>query len=314
MVAIVCFFSVGYAAFSSNFLVSGKGTIIEAPITIDELREKKCNAVKDDGLYIDTYEDGRCIYKGANPDNFISFNNELWRIISIDNDNSLKIIRNESIGTMAFDSQGFRDNSSNGSGGTYCFNSSFGCNAWAKSDNFINISYNGTVLKDSEINSYLNQTYYNSLLQYSKSIIQIGNWSIGPVTIDNNNLSTQIELENSIKWNGNVGLISVSEALRANSNAVSCGTLVSSYENRVICKDTNYLVPTSGRIWTISPVNSISGINYSAGGVNRLTYEGNVGNAYAYSTDVDVRPVVYLNASIRLNGKGTEQKPYIIVS
>lgn len=41
MAAVVCFFSVGYAAFSSNFLVSGKGTIIEKSIAIDELKDKK---------------------------------------------------------------------------------------------------------------------------------------------------------------------------------------------------------------------------------------------------------------------------------
>ena len=41
-------------------------------------------------------------YIGADPDNYIEFNNELWRIIGIF-DGQLKIIRNESLGGMAWD-------------------------------------------------------------------------------------------------------------------------------------------------------------------------------------------------------------------
>ena len=41
------------------------------------------------------------IYQGENPNNYIIFNNELWRIISKEK-NIIKIIRNESIGNMLF--------------------------------------------------------------------------------------------------------------------------------------------------------------------------------------------------------------------
>ena len=36
-----------------------------------------------DGLYQDEYESGRYFYKGANPNNYITFNNETWRILSV---------------------------------------------------------------------------------------------------------------------------------------------------------------------------------------------------------------------------------------
>ena len=57
-----------------------------------------------DGLYTDEYEEGKYTYKGVNPNNYITFNNEMWRIISIGADNTLKIMRNESIDNMSFDS------------------------------------------------------------------------------------------------------------------------------------------------------------------------------------------------------------------
>jgi len=53
-----------------------------------------------DGLY--EKEKGLYVYKGTNPDNYFYFNDELWRIMYINN-NSIKIIRNSSIGDMAFD-------------------------------------------------------------------------------------------------------------------------------------------------------------------------------------------------------------------
>ena len=40
---------------------------------------------KGDGLYADEYEEGKYTYKGANPNNYVTFNNEKagWRIVSI---------------------------------------------------------------------------------------------------------------------------------------------------------------------------------------------------------------------------------------
>ncbi|MCI9110698.1 MAG: hypothetical protein HFH47_02660 [Bacilli bacterium] len=53
-----------------------------------------------EGLY--DGENGFYVYKGRNPDNYIYFNNKLWRIMSIDK-NTIQIIKNDSIGDMAFD-------------------------------------------------------------------------------------------------------------------------------------------------------------------------------------------------------------------
>lgn len=59
-----------------------------------------------DGLYEDEYEPGKYIFKGRNPNNYITFNGENagWRILSVEADGTIKIIRNESIGNMSWSS------------------------------------------------------------------------------------------------------------------------------------------------------------------------------------------------------------------
>ena len=56
-----------------------------------------------DGLYEDSYEAGRLIYRGQNPDNYITFNGETWRIIAKETDGTYKIIKNDVLAKRAFD-------------------------------------------------------------------------------------------------------------------------------------------------------------------------------------------------------------------
>ena len=63
-----------------------------------------------DGIYKDEYESGRCVYRGENPNNYIRFNNELWRIIAREADGAYKIVRNEVLPEdMPFDGNDYRD-------------------------------------------------------------------------------------------------------------------------------------------------------------------------------------------------------------
>ena len=48
-----------------------------------------------DGLYADDTRAGRYVYRGSNPDNYIEFNDELWRIVAKEADGTYKIVRNE---------------------------------------------------------------------------------------------------------------------------------------------------------------------------------------------------------------------------
>ena len=93
--------------------------------------------------------DGNVRYMGADPNNYVSFNNELWRIIGVFNVKSsengqpekrLKIIRNQSIGNMVWDS--------------------------ANTNNWTSAS----------LQSYLNGDYYNSIDSASQSLIGDTYW------------------------------------------------------------------------------------------------------------------------------------------
>lgn len=48
-----------------------------------------------DGLYEDQYEERRYVYRGSEPNNYIQFNNELWRIIAKETDGTYKIVRDD---------------------------------------------------------------------------------------------------------------------------------------------------------------------------------------------------------------------------
>ena len=65
---------VGYAAFSTQLSLRAKGNIKEKALSSSDLIKDVVDS--GDGLYKDEYETGRYIYKGANPNNYITFNNE----------------------------------------------------------------------------------------------------------------------------------------------------------------------------------------------------------------------------------------------
>ncbi len=262
-----------------------------------------------DGLYEDEYEPGRYVYKGTNPDNYITFNNELWRIISVEADGAVKIFKERSIRNSAFDTKGYRDSGSNGAGGTYCAQSSNnGCNAWVRSNNFVNGYSKGTVLKDATLNTYLNQTYYSTLSTDTRAIISSYNWKIGPVEKSNLDLAAQIQSENSIIWNGNVGLISVSDFIRANSNSNQCGTLNANENQYGICLPTNYIKPTGSCMLMFQPRES------SYYSIFVLDTVGAVTVSPAFGTGCGIHPVTHLKSDITLSGSGTSDDPYRVVS
>ena len=172
------------------------------------------------GLYADTYEEGRYIYKGANPNNYITFNNETWRIVSVENDGTIKIMRNESIGDRVFDTL-------NGVTQT-------GSNVWSIS----------------QLSSYLNHEYFNDLLDSDKIVAH--DFGVGAVTSGNNNLQAQIESENITKNNNRVGLISVSDYIRTNNNVIECGSFSLINNNKDICENTNWINSLEST-YTINP-------------------------------------------------------------
>jgi len=261
-----------------------------------------------DGLYEDTTMPGNYIYKGRIPNNYITFNNETWRIMSVESDGTLKIIRNESIKKREFDRFGYRDSTSNGAGGTYCANSSTGCNAWAVSDNFTNGTYTGTVLKDAYLNTYLNGEYLESINEDSKYIVN-HNFNVGTPGDENDteDIAIDVTQEALYKWNGKIGLMTITEILKTTSNT-TCTSLNVAYNrlNTSVCSNNNWMWPQTDAVWTISPSPG------TAAGVWIANSRGYAGSYLSNSLTPRVLPALYLTPNITLSGSGTSYDPYTI--
>ena len=187
---------------------------------IDELY-KTCTATTADqiidGLEKDPYE-CRYFFTGATPNNYITFNNETWRIISAECDGTIKIMRDENIGNRAWDSS----NSNN----------------WAR---------------PASLNTYLNGDYYDSLTSTAKGQIVSHDWSIGGIINRNNDLADQVNDENGTTWNGKIALATASEYIRSNSNK-NCGTFSLNFINYRTCRNTTWMFDSSiNNWWTLSP-------------------------------------------------------------
>ena len=272
-----------------------------------------------DGLYEDSTRAGRYVYKGANPNNYITFNNETWRIVAKEADGTYKIVRNELLSEeMPFDTRDYRDSGSNGAGGTYCANSSYGCNAWAANANlvgspaeFTNTTQTGTVLLDSSLNTYLNGTYLSSITTNADKIVNY-NWGVGAVgteanyTDDNDyDAGEFVAEENAYQWNGKIALLSQSDALLATSNEELCGTGMGYVNNVETCGANNYLIIPAEYWWLVSPTSNDS-TNVTNVRDARINDGDNANNSNG------VRPALYLSSDITLSGSGTAGDPYRI--
>lgn len=171
--------------------------------------------IEDNNLEKDPYEN-RYFFTGANPNNYLLFNAEIWRILSIEGDKTIKIIKDDSIGNMAWNTSG--------------------SNTWS----------------NASLKTYLNSTYLdNELNSKAKSLVVSKNFSVGAVTRNNNDLQDQINDENSTTWNGKVALPTLSEYLRTNSNSSNCGTFSSNNMYYSTCKNTTWIY-YHGDWWTLS--------------------------------------------------------------
>ena len=279
-----------------------------------------------DGLYEDQYESGRYIYRGQSPNNYVQFNNELWRIIAKETDGTYKIIRDEVLsGTIAFDSGGYRSYENN----TYCtdLQQNWGCGVYGK----VSGTYQspdgrliGTVTEDSSISDILNTTFYGMLDETAKSQIQKHPFNIGPVELydetRNDSLSKNIAGEKMNTWTGNIGLVNVSDVLKASTNP-ACTSVTDQY-NQLMDSGTstcnsNYLLdlPDETGYWTINnAVWESADYSYYVWSAAQLEGVAGLDNGNADYGHIDgARPVLYLRSNIQFtSGNGTKSQPFQI--
>ena len=272
-----------------------------------------------DGLYEDSYESGRLIYRGQDPDNYITFNNETWRIIAKEADGTYKIIRNDVLAERVFD---YQDRTASS---TYCTITS-GCGVYAAVEGTFSSpsgSQSGTVTEDSSIKIYLNDDYYiNNIDEIAKGQMTSHSFNIGAVEYLTQSGAVADSIEKNIagekmyQWTGNVGLVNVSDILRASTNPL-CTSPTTSYSDLDAC-NSNYLLDKGSAstlyYWTINAYSNESGGGSSSAWTGYVTSSSaRVSDNNAYFSGYAPRPVVFLKSDTTLSGSGTSDDPFIIV-
>ena len=269
-------------------------------------------------------------YTGANPNNYVRFNNELWRIIGVfptedasgKIENRIKIIRDESIGSYSWD---------NKASGTGSSTSNYGSNDW--SDSALQIILNS--------GAYYNRTTGNcpsasngatkacdfsttGLTEESKSMIGEANWYLGGTssyTSASNGLAshwysyergTDVYSGRPTSFIGEVGLMYPSDY----GYATSGGSTTSreeclakelyNWDSLEDCYSNDWLYDSSSAQWTMAP---------NSGYSNVVIYVGSTGivNISDASNTNAVRPVLALESTVGITGgTGTESDPYIL--
>ncbi len=303
---------------------------------------KVYNDKEKEELAFDGTSDNNLRYIGSNPNNYVSFNNELWRVIGVMNnvndefdkkESRIKLVRNESIGSYSWDSS-----ESNINGG-------YGINEWSSSsvNQLLNEMYyngiNGTCKNDTNNATTSCDFTSSGLNSDAKKMITKITWntgSNGEITYNSINSSKFYELERSnntgkncpnkdwcndtvnrtTKWIGMVGLPYPSDygyATKGGINTTRETCLANNLydwinESMMDCRTNSWLFDSNKSKWTMMPATYTGA--YS---VFRLFQDGRV-TIFGYaSNNAELYPVVYLNENIKIiEGEGTEEKPYIL--
>ena len=242
---------------------------------------------KDSTLQIGTTEDiTEYRYRGASPKNYVTFNNEVWRIIGVfptDDgtgkiENRIKIIKEQSIGDKYWDT--------------------------GKSNNWA---------RPATLNTELNTTYLIGLSSEAQSMIGNAKYYLGLPGVFNIKKDVMYQYERKIKsdfyygsnpnnWVGKLALMYASDYGYAASD--ECTQEICDY-NDTTCKNNNWLF--KGNIeWLLiqSSINSYASCVYSSGIVRFCDVSDN---------QKGVRPVLYLTSSVQITGgDGTSANPYTL--
>ena len=235
---------------------------------------------------------------------------------------------------MAYDVENHRLTENN----TYCTNPQWGCGVFAAVSGTFQTpdgKYSGTVTEDSSIKEYLNNTYYPTLNETAKTQIQSHAFNIGSVQwLDesgNDSIQKNIAGEKMYQWTGNVGLVNVSDLLRASTN-IACTSATDEYNTyREGMDETGIPRETCGSyLTTFDTINEeLGGIGYWT--MNAFSAESvgdpddvwgavfiqAIGAFSVYDAHSDyyngARPVVFLKSTVQITGgNGTKSNPYVI--
>ena len=281
------------------------------------------------GLERDTTSDNNIRYVGANPNNYVEFNGEAWRIIGVFGSN-LKLVRDDILTEYSFDNKTTAQGTE----------TDYGTNDWTNSylREFLNdYYYDGktiTCYSDSATSwteglTAKHETItcpdINKISTTAKSMIQKTTWTLGGTTWKTNSApyetypvnelyeserGTKVYSKHATTSSDYIGLIYPSDYGYASTDA-SCRQNLragltytnNAYGGTPTCKNNNWLFKGVW-YWTISPRSS------NASGVFHVSGDINLNNIDALYRD-SVRPSVFLKSNIKiLSGSGTKNDMY----
>ena len=294
-------------AYNIDYMINGTATVHEnqdisteppAPTAVDKIKEIAVS--NPDELTYDETSDNNLRYIGADPNNYVSFNGELWRIIGVMNniddgtgkkESRLKIIRDEPYSTdIAWDTDNVND--------------------WTTAS----------------LQEELNTTYLNSITSPYKEMISNAKWNLGGVgsyTSSSNGLAshfygyergTTVYSGRPTEWTGQIGLMYPSDYGYATSGGsitdrASCLAKElynwdsSSYSD---CRNNDWLYSGTTQ-WTLTPASSRSNTVFYVGSSGLVDY------SVAYSTSRAVSPALYLSSNVKISGgTGQEIDPFTL--
>ena len=288
------------------------------------------------GLKKDNTVDTNIRYYGSDPNNYVSFNNELWRIIGVFG-NNVKLVRSESLGSLSWDSSDSSINKGNG------------VNQWGESTDV-----NGNTYLGANLQVYLNKMYYggvettcyngadnsettcptNTLDRTAKLLIDKHTWSLGAIEMSIEDTISFYNAERgtangktctsgtycndtvirTTKWTGYVALPYITDWAYASSES-ACETNIQTKDssNLFVCKNNNWM-QRSDWTWYLSPSGQSADASnaWAVSGNNNYVYYRMFGamNKFA-SYGSNVAPSIYLKSSVLMKGgSGTSSDPY----
>ena len=233
--------------------------------------------------------------------NYVTFNNETWRIIGIipteDTDgnveNRFKIIRDESIGDMY----------------------------WNTTQDTTTSSYNNWVT--GTLNTYLNNDYYNTLSTDAKNMIGTTKYYLGGYSTPDIDSNTMWKYERKNEANKSGYYYGANPIMQNDANkkiaimfasdygygaSKECTSNLIAYDGSASCKTTNNWLDKSQSTWLLSQYSGSSTYAFYLYLVGFVDFMNSV-RYYEYA----VRPTLTLSSNVKISGgEGTSSNPYTL--
>ena len=309
----------------------------------DTAVKKITELAQTDTTNLATDDYGNTRYIGANPNNYVDVDGDIWRIIGVmkdiddgtgDKSDRVKLIRIEPIGDYSWDTSESSINSGRGInewsqadlmkllnpgyesesvGGSLYWNSSSGTCYYGQNNETTSCDFTSTGIKD-KLKNMLGNAVWNTGVSTtpeqiaSKFYTEERGTRNGKICTSGNYCNDVID--RTTTWTGLIGLMYPSDYGYATSGgsttdrATCLNTVLDGYVGD--CSENDWLYLSTLTQWTLSPFADSS----DASTVHLLADNGTIVPDYA-ANFIGVSPVVYLTSNVKISGgEGTSESPF----